>query len=453
MISDSLNNSTHQGRDYEKKKKQERKKSILYLIENFLRFEGYIKTASTLVEEACLNTSHHVVCDNIDLDTILIEYENYYFLRYQKRPQISKSLDITKSEIHTTKNKTKTFKKSNINQHSQDIQSIDPTFFTVIPMNNCSESLEEEYCLPSIDLSYWKDEWRVYAEIISKEILVTNPNVKWSDIKGLSTPKKLLDEAIVLPTKYPDLFTGLCTPWAAMLFYGPPGTGKTLLAKAVATECKTTFFNITPSTLVAKWRGDSEKLIKVMFEMAEQMSPSTIFIDELDTIASKRIDHEASRRLTSEILIHMDGLLRSEKRIFLLATSNHPWELDPAIFRRLEKRIFVDLPDVQARKDMFVYYLSEMLQKHKYIKCDIDSDSLAQETNGYSGSDIRLVCKETAMQAMRSIFQVLEKKPGNNINFTITTKEVINAISKTKPSTSEADNNKYKIWQSQYASC
>jgi len=79
-------------------------------------------------------------------------------------------LDITKSEIHTTKNKTKTLKKSNINQHSQDIQSIDQTFFTVIPMNNCSESLEGEYCLPSIDLSYWKDEWRVYAEIISKVI-------------------------------------------------------------------------------------------------------------------------------------------------------------------------------------------------------------------------------------------------------------------------------------------
>ncbi|KAE9535578.1 hypothetical protein AGLY_007479 [Aphis glycines] len=414
---------------------------------------SYIKTASTLIEEACLNTNNHAVCDNIDLDTILIEYENYYFLRYQKKPQISKSLDIAKSDtLNATKNKTKISKKSNTNQHSQDIQTIDTNFITVTPINICNESLEE-YCLPSIDLGYWKDEWRVYAEIISKEILVTNPNVKWSDIKGLSTPKKLLDEAIVLPTKYPDLFTGLCTPWAAMLLYGPPGTGKTLLAKAVATECKTTFFNITPSTLVAKWRGDSEKLIKVMFEMAEQMSPSTIFIDELDTIASKRIDHEASRRLTSEILIHMDGLLRSEKRIFLLATSNHPWELDPAIFRRLEKRIFVDLPDVKARKDMFVYYLSEMLQKHKYIKCDIDSDSLAQETNGYSGADIRLVCKETAMQAMRSIFQVLEKKADNKINFTITTKDVNNAISKTKPSTSEADNNKYKIWQSQYASC
>lgn len=102
-------------------------------------------------------------------------------------------------------------------------------------------------------------------------------------------------------------------------------TGKTLLAKAVATECKTTFFNIAPSTLIAKWRGDSEKLVKVMFEMAAQLAPSTIFVDELDTITSKRADHEASRRLTSQILMHMDGLLSSEKRIFFLATSNHPW--------------------------------------------------------------------------------------------------------------------------------
>jgi len=79
-------------------------------------------------------------------------------------------LDIAKTEIHATKNKTKTLKKSNSNQHSQDIQSLDPTFFTVIPINSFNESLEEEYCLPSIDLSHWKDEWRVYAEMISKVI-------------------------------------------------------------------------------------------------------------------------------------------------------------------------------------------------------------------------------------------------------------------------------------------
>jgi len=94
-------------------------------------------------------------------------------LRYQKKPQISKSLDIAKSDIHNaTKNKTKTFKKSNTSQHSQDIQSIEPTFFTVTPINSCNESFEEEYCRsePSIDLSHWKDEWRVYAEIISKVI-------------------------------------------------------------------------------------------------------------------------------------------------------------------------------------------------------------------------------------------------------------------------------------------
>jgi len=93
-------------------------------------------------------------------------------LRYQKRPQISKSLDIVKSDIHNaTKNKAKTFKKSNTSQHSQEIQSIDPNFFTITPINTYNESLEEEYYLPSIDLSHWKDEWRVYAEMISKVII------------------------------------------------------------------------------------------------------------------------------------------------------------------------------------------------------------------------------------------------------------------------------------------
>jgi len=113
------------------------------------------------------------VCDNIDLDTILIEYENYYYLRYQKKPKISKSLDIIKTtDSHVIKNKTKTTKKIVTSQCSQEVQSLDTSFITVTHINNSyDESLEHEYAFPSIDLSHWKDEWKVYAEIISKVIM------------------------------------------------------------------------------------------------------------------------------------------------------------------------------------------------------------------------------------------------------------------------------------------
>lgn len=118
-----------------------------------------------------MDTNQHIVCDNIDLDTILIEYENYYFLRYQKKPKISKSLEVAKTDLNATKSKTKSVKKKNSNPNSQDIKALDPSsFITVSPLNSlcCNETLEHEYSLPSVDLSLWKDEWQEYAEIISK---------------------------------------------------------------------------------------------------------------------------------------------------------------------------------------------------------------------------------------------------------------------------------------------
>ncbi|KAH9279571.1 Katanin p60 ATPase-containing subunit A-like 2 [Echinococcus granulosus] len=241
------------------------------------------------------------------------------------------------------------------------------------------------------------------------------------------TAKQLVKEAVVYPVSYPELFSGILSPWKGLLLYGPPGTGKTLLAKAVATECKTTFFNISASSIVSKWRGDSEKLVRVLFEMARFHSPSTIFLDELDSLMSQRGsdggstvgmgEHEGSRRMKTELLIQMDGLAKSDDLIFLLAASNIPWELDHAMLRRLEKRILVDLPNFEARKRMFEKLLPPKQKPSKtmipQLTAQIDYAHMAELTKGYSGSDIHLVCKEAAMNVVRKVFTVLDEAKTN----------------------------------------
>ncbi|KAL5220925.1 hypothetical protein ABZP36_025638 [Zizania latifolia] len=255
--------------------------------------------------------------------------------------------------------------------------------------------------------SFESAEMRNLAETLLRDIIRGSPDVKWESIKGLENAKRLLKEAVVMPIKYPKYFTGLLSPWKGILLFGPPGTGKTMLAKAVATECKTTFFNISASSIVSKWRGDSEKLVKVLFELARHHAPSTIFLDEIDAIISQRgearSEHEASRRLKTELLIQMDGLTKTDELVFVLAATNLPWELDAAMLRRLEKRILVPLPEPEARHAMFEELLPSIPGS-----MEIPYDVLVEKTEGYSGSDIRLVCKEAAMQPLRRLMAVLE---------------------------------------------
>lgn len=219
--------------------------------------------------------------------------------------------------------------------------------------------------------------------------------------------KRLLSEAVQLPLRFPTIFTGILRPWRGILLHGPPGTGKTMLAKAVATECKTTFFNISASTLVSKWRGDSEKLVRVLFEMARYHAPSTIFLDEIDSILSSRgnegNEHEASRRMKTELLIQMDGVKshssssEQSAQVFVMTASNLPWDLDIAILRRLEKRVLVGLPTLQAREAMIRRHIEDRAEY------GFPYQEIALQTEGYSGADIELLCREAAMMPVRRL--------------------------------------------------
>ena len=142
-------------------------------------------------------------------------------------------------------------------------------------------------------------------------IVIEKPNIQWADVAGLEGAKEALKEAVILPIKFPHLFTGNRKPWKGILLFGPPGTGKSYLAKAVATEANnSTFFSVSSSNLVSKWLGESEKLVKNLFEMARQHRPSIIFIDEIDSLCSTRSDNESesARRIKTEFLVQMQGL-------------------------------------------------------------------------------------------------------------------------------------------------
>ena len=313
--------------------------------------------------------------------------------------------------------------------------------------------------------SHYTGEMKDLAETVARDIYSHNPDVKWTDLIGVEDAKKVLKEAVVYPIKYPTLFRGILSPWKGLLLFGPPGTGKTMLAKAVATECATTFFNISASTIVSKWRGDSEKLVRVLFELARYHAPSTVFMDEIDAIMSTRGsgrggDHEGSRRMKTELLVQMDGLNKSDDLVFMLAASNLPWELDPAMLRRLEKRILVDLPTREAREHMIRHHLPEVVQEGVEggfeLKADLDYALLAGATQGYSGSDLQLVCKEAAMRPLRNIFHELEKPDTDGSKRIrldpILTADVEAAIATTKPSASNLQE-KYISWKSEFQSC
>jgi len=223
---------------------------------------------------------------------------------------------------------------------------------------------------------------------ILNEILIRGDEVRWSDVAGLGVAKSALREAVVYPFLRPDLFLGLREPIRGILLFGPPGTGKTLLARAVATESKSTFFSISASSLTSKYLGESEKLVRALFALARQLAPSIIFVDEIDSLLAHRSgsgEHEATRRIKSEFLIQWSDLQRAAagrdtaprknesgdaSRVLVLGATNLPWAIDEAARRRFARRQYIPLPEAQTRGVQLKALLAQ--QKHGLAKSDIN---------------------------------------------------------------------------------
>ena len=242
-----------------------------------------------------------------------------------------------------------------------------------------------------------------------REVFTEIPDVKWSDVGGLEEPKRVLMETIEWPLRYAELFEHANTrPAKGILLTGPPGTGKTLLAKAVASESEVNFISVKGPALLSKWVGESEKGIREVFKKGKQASPCIIFFDEIDAITPIRgasADSHVTERIISQFLTELDGI-EELKGVVVLAASNRPDIIDPALLRagRFDFHLELPVPDEETRLAIFKIHT-----RGKPLADDVDLESLAKATEGMVGADIEAISRSASMLAIRGFINQDEK--------------------------------------------
>ena len=353
-----------------------------------------------------------------------------------------------KKFVPPTKNKNKNSSSANKSNNNNQQSAISKVLMSNpnLPQLDESKQAELEEKLKGFD--------EKMIEFIQSEILSSSPDVQWDDIAGLEFAKKTIKEIIIWPMLKPEFFSGIRSPPKGLLLFGPPGTGKTMIAKAIASQSKSMFFNISASSLMSKWIGESEKLVRTLFALASFYQPSVVFIDEIDSLLTSRSENEneASRRIKTEFLVQLDGAgTNINDRILIIGATNRPQEIDDAFVRRLSKRLYIPLPNKVSRKQLIMRVLEkERKNNNKYEINENDIDDIVNRTKGYSGSDLINVCKEAAMMPIRSIEDItncqLEHLRGVN------KQDFDEALTTVKPSINEKSIEQYMEWNKNFGS-
>lgn len=324
----------------------------------------------------------------------------------------------------------------------------------VCPFKREKEKIQENMYNNEIDTMEIEDERLKnvepkMVELIKNEIMDSKTTICWDDIAGLEYAKKIIKEVVVYPMLRPDIFTGLRRPPKGILLFGPPGTGKTLIGKCIASQSKSTFFSISASSLTSKWIGEGEKMVRALFAVARVYQPSVIFVDEIDSLLTQRseTEHESSRRLKTEFLVQLDGAATAdEDRILIVGATNRPHELDEAARRRLVKRLYVPLPEFQARKQI----INNLLITISHNLNEEDINNIAEQSKGYSGADMSNLCKEASMGPIRSIpFSQLENIKKEDVR-QVTIDDFKEALIHVRSSVSESSLTTYVEWDAIY---